>query len=132
MRRITIIFFGITVIGIGLILAWYFSGVKIEKMNSMVYCSCGYTQVEFSHGKIILIKYHHDNAKPGDQIGTYTVSGNLVDITINFGGKSFPVSCEIDNIGLRIIGDSLWKYQALDSGSYKTFIYKLLRKFEMA
>jgi len=125
-----IIIFGIFITSLIFLFLWYKSPAKIENLNRMGYCACGYSKVDFRNGKVYMVKYFHDSVKPGECIGEYTVQGNNVDLVIFFDKKQYTIRCVMDNIGLRIInpGEFGLIYQAYNDKSYKIYIYEMLRK----
>jgi hypothetical protein len=108
---------------------WYKSPAKIENLNRMGYCACGYSKVEFKNGKIYMVKFFHDSVKPGECIGEYTVQDSNVDLVIFFDKKKYTIRCVMDNIGLRIINPEEFGliYQAYNDKSYKMYVYGMLR-----
>ncbi len=129
MRRTTRYKVGIlAILGLGVALYWYYSPVQIEDVNRMVYCACGYSEVQFTKGSITMLRYHHDSPKPGDLIGKYVIIGKEVELEIYFKGKTNVSRCKIDNIGLRDSdSQSIWKYQAYCAGSLKNYPTRLLQ-----
>ena len=127
--KIVISLISLTIIFSALV-TWYKWTVNIEDMNSMVYCTCGYAKVEFKDGNIYMIKYFHDEVKPGDCIGKYRVNGNDVSLSIYSRGKVYTHNYILDNIGLKNIktGDFQREYHALNDKSLKTWLYILLKK----
>ncbi len=107
---------------------WYTAPAHIEDMDSMIYCSCGYSKVRFGDGKIMMVKYLHDDVKPGDLIGTYSTSNRDVELKIYFGGEVFITRCRIDHVGLLASPGGRWEYQATDSQSVKTWIHYAIRR----
>jgi hypothetical protein len=109
---------------------WYSTPARLENMDSMLYCACGYSKVQFKNGTITMIKFHHDDVKPGDLIGTYSPSNQAVQLEIYWKGKTNAMRCEMDNVGVLASSGSPWQYQALDSRSWKPWIhYHLQRVF---
>jgi hypothetical protein len=113
-----------------LLILWYKSPAKIENLNRMGYCACGYSKVDFRNGKVYMVKYFHDSVKLGECIGEYTVQDNNVDLVIFFDKKQYTIRCVMDNIGLRIINPEEFGliYQAYNDKSYKMYVYGMLRK----
>ena len=109
---------------------WYKISVKIEDMNRMCYCACGYAKVEFKDGKIYMLQYPHDSVKVGDCIGIYHISGKTVDLLIDFENKQSRYNCELDHIGLRNIKFDAFTpvYHAHNDKSFKLYVYAALNK----
>ena len=113
---------------VGGTLIWYRTPARLEDMDGMLYCACGYSKVAFKDGKITMVKYHHDTVKSGDLIGRYTIRGHDVELEIDFKGNVRVVQCRMDNIGLLAPAGSTGEYQAINSESVKFWIYHHLHK----
>ena len=111
---------------------WFSSPARIESLDSLVYCACGYSTVQFEAGRIIIVKDHHETVKPGEQIGTYRVVGNHVEMEIVLAGKAFQETLTMDNIGLVASHPSRFRYQALNSRSPKFYIYAASKRLGTA
>lgn len=75
-----------------------------------------------------MIKFHHEDVKPGDIIGRYSPTNGAVQLEIYWKGKTNVVRCEMDNVGVLAPSGSLWEYEALDSRSLKPRIHHFLRR----
>ncbi len=71
---------------------------------------------------------HHDTVKPGQQIGSYRVLDNQVELDITFNGKSHKETLAIDNIGIRATQPVLLRYRALKCNSPKTHIHSAIER----
>ena len=114
---------------VGATIWWYFSPARIEEMNQLLYCACGYSRVEFANGNITMIKPFHDSVKSGEPIGKYSMKGEKVEIELYFNGKTNIAAYQLDHVGLRT-SDPLFRkleHQAVDGGSLKLSIRKLFR-----
>ena len=106
-----------------ILLVWYHTPMHVESIDSLAYCACGYSTVSFHDGRITMIRYHHGTVKPGQQIGTYRVLDNQVELDITFKGKSHKETLTIDNIGILAAQPMFLRYYALDGNSPKTYIH---------
>ena len=104
-------------------LVWYHLPVPVESVDRLAYCGCGYSAVSFRDGRVTMVRFHHDSVKPGEQIGTYRVLGNRVELDITHNGESRKETLAIDNIGILASGASLRRYYALDGSSPKVYIH---------
>ena len=107
---------------------WYRMPVGIGDMDRMVYCACGPAEVEFKDGKITMVRFEHKDPKPGDVIGSYTVAGKSVDMTIIFNGKPQHHTLKLDHLGLLAPPGWGCKYYALSGKSWKTKVHELLER----
>jgi hypothetical protein len=107
---------------------WYIATARIADLDSMIYCACGYSKVQFKDGRITMVKYHHDTVKPGELIGRYSVTNHQVDLEVYFEGKTNVTRCRIDNVGVLAPSGSLWEYDALNSRSLKPWVHHYARK----
>ena len=107
-------------------LTWYFSPAAIEGMDRLNYCTCGYSEVRFAHGRILMVKHFHDDPSPGADIGGYSQSDADWDIEIRFDGKIRHEIMGLDHIGLLAPEGTKRRYYAFDSRSPKIRIYHLL------
>ena len=105
---------------------WYKLPAKIENLNRLEYCACGYSKVKFRNGNIYMVKYFHNSIKPGDCIGKYTVQNNNVDLILFSNNKQFTIHCLLDNIGLRTINTR--ELKAYNDNSYKIYLSRILNK----
>ena len=112
----------------GLIL--YYRPAKIEELDSMLYCACGYSRVRFDAGRIIMVRYHHDSVKPGDQIGAYSVTGDRVELDTLFSGNRHHDFLALDHIGIvePPAPMQMFDYRAINSSSWKLTVYSALKK----
>jgi hypothetical protein len=94
----------------------------------MLYCACGYSKVQFKDGRITMIKFYHEDVKPGDLIGRYSPTNHAVQLEVYWKGKTNSFRCEMDNIGVLSPTGSLWGYQALNRRSWKPWIHHYLRR----
>jgi hypothetical protein len=110
------------------ILAWYHTPSKLEDMDRMLYCACGYSKVQFKDGKITMIEYHHDTVKSGDVIGRYRATGNDVEMEIYFKGKTNVARYKADSIGILAppFPGMHWEHQAFNSKALKLFVWRFL------
>ena len=113
-------------------LVWYHAPVRIETIDRLAYCACGYSKVRFHDGRITMIRYQHDTIKSGEQIGTYQVVGNTIKMEIIFKGKAHREAFIIDNIGLVASEHSVLRYYGLNSKSPKTYIHGATDRLESA
>jgi hypothetical protein len=100
-------------------LQWYHAPVSIESIDRLAYCACGYSTVSFLDGRITMVRFHHDAVKPGQQIGSYRVLDNQVELDITFNGKTQQETLAIDNIGIRAAQPVFLPYRALKGNSPK-------------
>ncbi len=107
----------------------YYQPTRIEDIDSMLYCACGYSKVKFDSGRIVMVHYHHDDVKPGDQIGTYRTDGNTVELDTVFGANKHHEKLKIDHIGIiePPAPMQMFDYRAINSTSWKLPIYKTLK-----
>ena len=96
---------------------------RIEYLNKMLVCSCGYSDVKFDDGKIWMVNYHHDDIKPGELIGYYHSDGKNVEISLKFKGKEYNNNYEIDSIGLMNNTGYSDQYQAINTHSIRYWIH---------
>ena len=61
--------------------------------------------------------------KPGQQIGSYRVLDNEVELEMTFNGKSQKMTLTMDNIGILDPEPVFLQYYALDDNSPKTYIH---------
>lgn len=108
------------------VLAWYFSPASIERMNRLNYCACGYSEVRFERGRILMVKAIHDDPAPGSDIGGYSESGSEWDIEIRFEGKTRHERMKLDHIGVVAPSGTKRKYYAFDDHSAKIRVYYIL------
>jgi hypothetical protein len=95
-------------------------------MDRLNYCTCGYAEVRFENGRILMVKYSHDNPLPGTDIGGYSKSGSEWDVEIRFDGKIRHEKMALDHIGLVAPSGTKRRYYAFDSHSPKIRIYYML------
>ena len=107
---------------------WYYTPARLENMDSMLFCACGYSKVQFKDGRITMVKFDHDTVKPGELIGRYTPTNQAVQLEIYWKGKTNAIRCEMDHVGVLAPSGSHWQYRALDSRSWKPWIYFYLHR----
>ena len=108
----------------GLVVAWFHLPMPVEDIDSFTYCACGYSKVRFHDGKITMIEYPHASVKPGDQIGTYHVVDDKVEVGIFFKDRVYHTTYTRDNIGLLNPPSARMQYQycAFNRKSLKTTV----------
>jgi hypothetical protein len=108
----------------------YYQPARIEDLDSMLYCACGYSRVRFESGRIVMVRSGHEFPKPGDQIGTYRTDGTRVEIGTGFGAARYQEVLRLDHIGLIEPPDPSQRsgYRAINTRSWKTKVYGILEK----
>ena len=104
---------------------WYRMPVRIEDMDRLATCACGYSKVEFKDGKITMVHGQHNEPKPGDVFGSYSTAGRTVTVVCN--GKP-GYSMKLDHLGLLDTTGFGPKYCAISGRSWKTKVYELLER----
>ena len=102
---------------------------KAEHLNVMLYCSCGYADVKFDDGYIRMVKYHHNDVKPGDIIGKYKIFDNHCFVEIYFNGKTYSNTYVMDSLGMLENNGSLYKYRAMNTRSLRSWIERIINIF---
>lgn len=70
----------------------------------------------------------HDTIKSGEQIGTYRLAGNKVEIEMMHKGKANKKTFALDNVGLLFPRGFPFRYYALNSKSSKTDIHAAIER----
>jgi hypothetical protein len=109
-------------------LTWYFQPVRIEEMDRLRICNCGFSTVKFEDGKIQAFKTVHNDIPPGTFIGTYARNGNTLDLSLQFKGKSYRSSHKIDHLGVQL-GMGPWPemYYIIRDDSPKLYIHHFIQ-----